>query len=287
MADQVAAKGQDKINGRWGMLADIYEKAANSFKIAKAFEEPLLINAICHVVSDSSKLPWTISFLFKRNYHKRGPRKDATKVVLVNGVMKKLLLFLSYDFKTQVMKHFLPHLLKGPQTLAVKVVLKLFPSPSSEGVIPSSPSLKVFYFKDLKKATRNFGCDSILGEGGCGRVFKGWLDKHTLSAFKPAFGMVVAIKKDKPKGFLDRNEWLEFNPKLLASRLARKDHCIEDAYTTFMDYIVRLGICHLSGVRQVLTKSLTNYVTVLKPCYSDMALPRECNFPSDTVYAAS
>ncbi|KAJ0095852.1 hypothetical protein Patl1_15829 [Pistacia atlantica] len=81
------------------------------------------------------------------------------------------------------------------------------PTPRSEGEILSSPNLKAFTFNELKNATRNFRPDSLLGEGGFGYVFKGWIDEHTLSPAKPGSGMVVAVKKLKPEGFQGHKEW--------------------------------------------------------------------------------
>ncbi|XP_039023774.1 probable serine/threonine-protein kinase PBL3 isoform X2 [Hibiscus syriacus] len=82
------------------------------------------------------------------------------------------------------------------------------PTPRTEGEILSSPNLKPFSFSDLKSATRNFRPDSLLGEGGFGYVFKGWIDESTLSATKPGSGTVVAVKKLKPEGFQGHKEWL-------------------------------------------------------------------------------
>ncbi|KAG5094435.1 hypothetical protein JHK84_050023 [Glycine max] len=82
------------------------------------------------------------------------------------------------------------------------------PTPRSEGEILSSPNLKAFTFNELKNATRNFRPDSLLGEGGFGFVYKGWIDEHTLTASKPGSGMVVAVKKLKPEGLQGHKEWL-------------------------------------------------------------------------------
>uniref|UniRef100_A0A5B7A5J6 non-specific serine/threonine protein kinase n=1 Tax=Davidia involucrata TaxID=16924 RepID=A0A5B7A5J6_DAVIN len=82
------------------------------------------------------------------------------------------------------------------------------PTPRSEGEILSSPNLKAFSFNELKNATRNFRPDSLLGEGGFGYVFKGWIDEHTLTAAKPGSGIVIAVKKLKPEGFQGHKEWL-------------------------------------------------------------------------------
>ncbi|KAI3970665.1 hypothetical protein MKX01_024312 [Papaver californicum] len=85
---------------------------------------------------------------------------------------------------------------------------KSIDSPRSEGEILASPNLKAFSFNELKNATRNFRPDSLLGEGGFGYVFKGWIDDQTFAATRPGSGMVVAVKKLKPEGFQGHKEWL-------------------------------------------------------------------------------
>ncbi|CAL0318271.1 unnamed protein product [Lupinus luteus] len=82
------------------------------------------------------------------------------------------------------------------------------PTPRSEGEILSSPNLKAFAFNELKNATRNFRSDNLLGEGGFGYVYKGWIDQNTFTAAKPGSGMVVAVKNLKPEGFQGHKEWL-------------------------------------------------------------------------------
>uniref|UniRef100_A0A0A9EJT6 non-specific serine/threonine protein kinase n=2 Tax=Arundo donax TaxID=35708 RepID=A0A0A9EJT6_ARUDO len=82
------------------------------------------------------------------------------------------------------------------------------PTPRTEGEILASPNLKAFSFGDLKSATRSFRSDSLIGEGGFGFVFKGWLNEQTLAPSKQGTGMVVAIKKLKPEGFQGHKEWL-------------------------------------------------------------------------------
>lgn len=82
-------------------------------------------------------------------------------------------------------------------------------TPRSEGeILSSSPNVKPFSFMELKNATRNFRPDSLLGEGGFGCVFKGWIDEYTHFASKPGSGMVIAVKKLKPEGFQGHKEWL-------------------------------------------------------------------------------
>ncbi|PON74076.1 Serine/threonine protein kinase [Parasponia andersonii] len=71
-----------------------------------------------------------------------------------------------------------------------------------------SNTVKSFTFNDLKNATKNFRSDSLLGEGGFGWVFKGWLDENTFAPAKPGTGIVVAIKKLKRESFQGHKEWL-------------------------------------------------------------------------------
>ncbi|KAK2657865.1 hypothetical protein Ddye_010917 [Dipteronia dyeriana] len=81
-------------------------------------------------------------------------------------------------------------------------------TPRSEGEILQSTKIKNFSFSDLKTATRNFRPDSVLGEGGFGSVFKGWVDEHSLTATRPGTGMVIAVKRLNQEGFQGHKEWL-------------------------------------------------------------------------------
>lgn len=81
------------------------------------------------------------------------------------------------------------------------------PHPGPDGQILENPNLKVFTFADLKAATRNFKPDTLLGEGGFGKVYKGWLDEKTLSPSKAGSGIVVAIKKLNSESVQGFQEW--------------------------------------------------------------------------------
>lgn len=111
----------------------------------------------------------------------------------------------------------------GPSTNSYSTENSLgsLPTPRTEGEILSSPNLKAFTFNELKNATKNFRPDSLLGEGGFGCVFKGFIDETTLSASRPGSGIVIAVKKLKPEGFQGHKEWLVspvFPPFYLVSR---------------------------------------------------------------------
>ncbi|KAF5737169.1 hypothetical protein HS088_TW13G00047 [Tripterygium wilfordii] len=88
-------------------------------------------------------------------------------------------------------------------------------TPRSEGELLQSLNLKNFSFSELKTATRNFRPDSVLGEGGFGSVFKGWIDQHSLTAAKPGTGMVIAVKRLNQEGFQGHKEWLVLMHMLL------------------------------------------------------------------------
>lgn len=81
-------------------------------------------------------------------------------------------------------------------------------TPRTEGEILQSSNLKNFAYNELKAATRNFRPDSVLGEGGFGSVFKGWIDEQSFAVTKPGTGLVIAVKKLNQEGFQGHREWL-------------------------------------------------------------------------------
>lgn len=70
-----------------------------------------------------------------------------------------------------------------------------------------STTLKIFTLAELKASTRNFRPDTVLGEGGFGRVFKGWVDEKTYAPSKVGVGMAVAVKKSNPDSSQGLQEW--------------------------------------------------------------------------------
>ncbi|KAL5218386.1 hypothetical protein ABZP36_019070 [Zizania latifolia] len=93
-------------------------------------------------------------------------------------------------------------------TFGTKASSSVPPTPRSEAEILQSSNLRNFTFSELKGSTRNFRPDSLLGEGGFGAVFKGWIDERTLAPVKPGTGMIVAVKKLKLDSFQGHREWL-------------------------------------------------------------------------------
>ncbi|KAK2966849.1 hypothetical protein RJ640_027808, partial [Escallonia rubra] len=76
-----------------------------------------------------------------------------------------------------------------------------------DGEILPAPNLKIYTVADLKSATRNFKPDTVLGVGGFGTVYKGWVDEKTLAPTKLGTGMIVAIKKLSHESLQGFQEW--------------------------------------------------------------------------------
>lgn len=107
------------------------------------------------------------------------------------------------------------------------------PNPElSEAEKKTQHQLLQFTFQELKSATGNFRPDSILGEGGFGYVFKGWIEENGTAPAKPGTGVTVAVKSLKPDGLQGHREWVaevDFLGQLHHPNLVKLiGYCIED-----------------------------------------------------------
>lgn len=109
----------------------------------------------------------------------------------------------------------------------------------------SSNNLRAFSFSDLKSATRNFRPDSVLGEGGFGCVFKGWIDEQGFMATRPGTGLVIAVKKLNQEGLQGHKEWLaevHFLGQLYHANLVRLiGYCAEDDHRLLVYEFMQRG----------------------------------------------
>ncbi|KAI3452325.1 hypothetical protein Pfo_008990 [Paulownia fortunei] len=108
--------------------------------------------------------------------------------------------------------------------------------------VPSTPKigeelkiasqLRKFTYNELKLATRNFRPDSLLGEGGFGCVFKGWVNENGSTPVKPGTGLTVAVKTLNHDGLQGHREWLaevNYLGELIHPHLVKLiGYCIED-----------------------------------------------------------
>ncbi|KAL1818838.1 hypothetical protein DCAR_0415065 [Daucus carota subsp. sativus] len=99
------------------------------------------------------------------------------------------------------------------------------------GQILPTPNLRIFSFAELKIATKNFRNDTVLGEGGFGKVHKGWLDDKGGSS-RGGSGSVVAVKKLNSESMQGYEEWqseVNFLGRLSHPNLVRLvGYCWED-----------------------------------------------------------
>lgn len=68
--------------------------------------------------------------------------------------------------------------------------------------------LNSFGYNTLKVATQKFSKKNLLGQGGSGDVYKGWIDISTMTAAKEKVGHPIAVKRLKKEGVQGREEWL-------------------------------------------------------------------------------
>ncbi|PON89912.1 Mitogen-activated protein kinase kinase kinase [Trema orientale] len=71
------------------------------------------------------------------------------------------------------------------------------------GQILPAPNLRIFTFAELKTATKGFRSDTVLGEGGFGKVFKGWLEDKAQNGSST----VIAVKKLNSESVQGFEEW--------------------------------------------------------------------------------
>ncbi|KAK4801217.1 hypothetical protein SAY86_021704 [Trapa natans] len=99
-----------------------------------------------------------------------------------------------------------------------------------DGHILPDPNLRIFTFAELRAATKSFRPDTVLGEGGFGKVYKGWLDEKL--SLRMGGGSVVAVKKLNSQSLQGYEEWrseVNFLGRLSHPNLVKlMGYCLED-----------------------------------------------------------
>ncbi|XP_066363120.1 serine/threonine-protein kinase PBL34-like isoform X1 [Miscanthus floridulus] len=105
------------------------------------------------------------------------------------------------------------------------------PSIVADGLTVSF-QLRKFTFNELRIATRNFRPESLLGEGGFGRVYKGWIGENRTAPGRPGTGLTVAVKTLNRDGQQGHKEWVaevNFLGNLKHPNLVKLiGYCLED-----------------------------------------------------------
>ncbi|KAJ7970962.1 Kinase [Quillaja saponaria] len=105
-------------------------------------------------------------------------------------------------------------------------------TPNISEELKVASQLRKFSYNELKMASRNFRPETLLGEGGFGCVFKGWIHENGTTPVKPGTGLAVAVKTLNQDGLQGHREWLaevNYLGELLHPNLVKLiGYCIED-----------------------------------------------------------
>ncbi|KAG4402917.1 hypothetical protein GLYMA_02G311200v4 [Glycine max] len=119
----------------------------------------------------------------------------------------------------------------GSSSINSKFSVSSGDQPYPNGQILPTSNLRIFTFAELKAATRNFKADTVLGEGGFGKVFKGWLEEKATS--KGGSGTVIAVKKLNSESLQGLEEWqseVNFLGRLSHTNLVKLlGYCLEES----------------------------------------------------------
>ncbi|KAM0866356.1 hypothetical protein ACQ4PT_042678 [Festuca glaucescens] len=108
---------------------------------------------------------------------------------------------------------------------------------SSDTFFLDSPYVTVFTFEELKIATRNFGPNNLLGQGGSGFIYKGQL-RRKMNPSSSSNSMVIAVKKFKPDSLCWPENWpseINFHGRISHPNLVKLlGYCLDANNTVFV-----------------------------------------------------
>ncbi|GMP60173.1 hypothetical protein CsSME_00023154 [Camellia sinensis var. sinensis] len=140
-----------------------------------------------------------------------------------------------------------------------------------------------FTFQELKSATGNFRPDSILGEGGFGYVFKGWIEENGTGPAKPGSGITVAVKSLKPDGLQGHREWVaevDFLGQLHHPNLVKLiGYCIEDDHRLLVYEFMTRGSLENHLFRRTIPLPWSNRIKIALGAAKGLAILHGGNKP--------
>ncbi|GKB62353.1 serine/threonine/dual specificity protein kinase, catalytic domain-containing protein [Tanacetum coccineum] len=112
-------------------------------------------------------------------------------------------------------------------------------------------TLKEFEYDDLEKATKNFSSGMLLGEGGFGNVYLGWIDENTFTPSKHGVGIPVAVKRLEHESVQGHAEWQASITKSESTSTYNKKRVMDayqkDAEVSFLGRLAHPNIVSLLG----------------------------------------
>lgn len=81
-------------------------------------------------------------------------------------------------------------------------------TPNRSEELKVASQLRKFSYAELKSATKGFKPEFILGQGGFGCVYKGWINENERTSAKPGVGIAAAVKTLNQNGLQGHKEWL-------------------------------------------------------------------------------
>lgn len=128
----------------------------------------------------SKKITWKSIVLILNCYRTQSSLQESEKQVLKQGSFQRLCLS---DIS-------IPSSPQAIEDLSISLV---------------GPKLYTFTLEELREATHNFSWSNLLGEGGFGPVYKGFVDDKLRPGLK---AQSVAVKQLNLDGFQGHREWL-------------------------------------------------------------------------------
>lgn len=136
-----------------------------------------------------------------------------------------------------------------------------------------SSQLRKFSYNEIKSATRNFRTGSLIGKGGFGCVYKGFINKNRMSSKKPDIGLPVTMKTLNRNWIQGHKEWFKYELIFLTNICVTLQSIKEFFYPLFFISLLSFNfnvICYLQAEINYLRELVhLNLVKLIIYCIED------------------